>query len=301
MLRNGRIAAMDRIASMIKSDFPHIRAACIMQHGKALLREFFNGRQSIELNPVGCVFKSFVSALVGIALYEKRIQSPEQRVIVFYPQVNAADIDPYFSLLTLEHTLTKTSGLIWPGPGEKLPGSMREVWKLKFRDRPGEKFEYKPDPQITVYLLEDLYGEDIVKIAEGKLFEPLGITQWAWDRSNIEGMRISLDGLERFAELYLSKGVYHGKRFFSEAFYQSSIRPYSMGGFPEEKPYGYSWWLDAYQGAAFFCACGFGGQHVCILPSLDAVIVLLSEMDRPHGENRAVIRNAVTLLRNDAS
>ncbi len=291
---------MDHIASMIRSDFSHIRAVCIIQHGKTLLNEFFNGHQIGELYPVGCVFKSIVSALIGIALYEKKIWSLEQRVIDFYPHAKEADIDPYLSLLTLEHALTKTSGLIWPGPGGKPPDGMREVWKMKFKDRPGERFEYKPDPQIAVYLLEDLYGKDIVKIAEEKLFDPLKITQWAWERINIEGMRISLDGLVRFAELYLNKGMYNGKRFFSEAFYRNSIQPYSMGGFPEEKPYGYSWWLDEYQGAAYFCACGFGGQQVCILPSLDAIIILLSDMERPHRENNAVIRNVVTLLRADA-
>ena len=55
-------------------------------------------------------------------------------------------------------------------------------------------------------------------------------------------------------------------------------------------------YYNNYQGFEYFSACGFGGQRLCIIPSLEVPIVLISEMDRPHPENNAIIRNVVSLL-----
>ncbi len=149
-----------------------------------------------------------------------------------------------------------------------------------------------------IYLLEDLYDKNIVTIADEKLFQPLEIRKWEWDRNDIENMRISVDDLDTFGELYLNKGRYMGKVFFTEEFYIDSVRPYSIGGFPEGKPYGYYWWIDKYQEVEYFSACGFGGQKLCIIPCLDTSITILSKMDRPHPENNAIIRNVISCLIN---
>jgi len=287
---------MNSISTMIREDFTHVNAISIKQHGKTLLKEFYNGHKSVETYYIGCIFKSFISALVGIAIKEEKIQSLEEKLINYYQEINLKDIDKSFPLLTLQEVMTKTSGIIWPGIGEELPQSMHEVWRLKFKNIPGENFEYKPDPQIIIYLLEDLYEKDIISIANENLFKPLGISKWEWTRDDIEGMSISVDDLEIFGQLYLNKGMYKGKCFFTEEFYKNSIYPYSSGGFPEGKPYGYYWWIDKYHGIEYFSACGFGGQKLCIIPSIEASIVIISEMDRPHLENNVIIRNIFSLL-----
>lgn len=289
---------MNSVSSMIKENFPHVNAISIRQHGESLFNENFNGHKSSDMHNVGCIFKSFISALVGIALKENKIQCLEQKLVDYYPEIKTKDKDRFFSLLTLQNVMTKKSGLIWPGRGEKLPSSMHEVLKLKFKDIPGENFEYKPDPQIMIYLLEDLYETNIISIANERLFKPLGISKWEWLREDIEGMRISVDGLDIFGELYLNKGIYKGKCYFTEEFYKNSIQSYSLGGFPEGKPYGYYWWIDRYQGFEYFSACGFGGQRLSIIPSLNVSITIISEMDRPHPENNAIIRNVVSLFNN---
>ena len=288
---------MINIISMIREDFPHVNAISINQHGKPLLKEYFNGFNNNDIFKIGCIFKSIVSAMVGIALQDNKIQSLDQKILNYYPEIVLSDIDKNFTLLTLKHVMTKTSGINWPFVGEKIPSDMHEVFKLKFKDIPGENFEYKPDPQIMIYLIEDLYGKNIVNIMDEKLFKPLGINNWEWNRDDIESIKISVDDLTIFGQLYLKKGNYMGKYYFSEAFYLDSIFPYSLGGFPEGKPYGYYWWIDKYQVFEYYCACGFGGQKLCIIPSLDASIIIISKMDKPHPENNAIIRNAISLLK----
>jgi hypothetical protein len=295
-MRNYEVIKMNNIISMIKEDFPHVNAISISQHGECLLKEYFNGYESGVIFKVGCIFKNFVSALVGIAIQEKKIESLEQKLVDYYPMIRLNDIDNYFTILTLKHVMTKTSGISWPRFGDKLPQNMQEVFKLKFKDIPGDIFDYKPDPQIMIYLLEDLYGNNIVNIADEKLFKPLGIKKWEWNRDDIENMRISVDDLDIFGELYLKKGIYMEKCLFTEEFYLDSIQPYSLGGFPEGKPYGYYWWIDKYQGMEYYGACGFGGQKLCIVPFFDTSITIISKMDKPHPENNAIIRNIISML-----
>lgn len=151
---------MINILSMIKEDFPHVNAININQYGKPLFKEYFNGFNSNDIFKVGCIFKCFVSAMVGIALHDNKIQSLDQKILDYYPAIGLSDIDKNFTLLTLKHVMTKTSGINWPFIGEKLPSDMHEVFELEFKDIPGEIFEYKPDPQIMIYLLEDLYSQN---------------------------------------------------------------------------------------------------------------------------------------------
>lgn len=289
---------MNDLLSMLKEDFTHVNAISIRQHGKSLLNEYFNGYKNSDIFKVGCIFKNFISALVGIAIQENKIQSLDQKLIEYYPWIRLNDIDANFDLLRLKHVMTKTSGIDWPHRGEQLPKDIRAVFDLKFKNIPGMNFEYKPDPQIMIYLMEDIYHKDIIHLMDDKLFRPLGIKEWEWDRDNIENLRISVNDLDKLGEFYLKKGIFLGKSFFAEDFYFDSMKPYTLGGFPEGKPYGYYWWIDNYEEVDYYCACGFGGQKVCVIPSFDTSITIISEMDKPHPENNAIIRNILTSLAN---
>lgn len=64
---------------------------------------------------------------------------------------------------------------------------------------------------------------------------------------------------------------------------------YSYGGFPECNPYGLGWWLGEHEKIPYYYAAGFGGQLLAIIPQRNTVISILSDMDRPHPENKEVI------------
>jgi len=52
---------MNSISTMIQEDFTHVNVINIKQHGKILLKEFFNGHKSVEKYYIGYIFKSFIS------------------------------------------------------------------------------------------------------------------------------------------------------------------------------------------------------------------------------------------------
>ena len=108
-------------------------------------------------------------------------------------------------------------------------------------------------------------------------------------------MKVSAPMLNELGQLFLNKGVINGKRLFFEEYYEQSICEYSCGGFPECTPYGLGWWIGKDLKIPYFFASGFGGQYLVIIPQKKMVISILSDMDRPHLENKTVIEKALQL------
>ena len=73
---------------------------------------------------------------------------------------------------------------------------MDELIQLKFEREPGSSFKYKPDPQIVVYLLEQVYDMEITKLFETKILTHFKNTSYQWNRENIEGMQVSIQLLD---------------------------------------------------------------------------------------------------------
>src|SRR5258708_15839887 len=88
----------------------------------------------------------------------------------------------------------------------------------------------------------------------------------------------------RFGLLYLGDGVFNGERLLPEGLVKSTTTPAPAA--PKGK-YGYMFWLNAgtngdagdrtypHAPADLFCAAGFQGQNVFIIPSRQLVVVRL--------------------------
>lgn len=274
---------------MKEYEYPHIKAIQITRNKKIVFEQLREDIDENTLFPVGCIFKSFLATLVGIAIYEGKIESIEDSVLDYFPHDDVIELNWY--KLKIKHALSKTTGLIWPGPCEPMPKDIKEVMQLRFENEPGISFQYKPDPQIIVYLLEEVYGMEITKLFEEKLLSHFANRTYRWNRDNIENMRVSVDLLNDFGQLMLNKGAVGEKRLFSEEFFEQSVTGDSDGGFPECTPYGLGWWIDEIAGVECFYAAGFGGQYLTVIPEKEMVIIILSDMDRPHPENKKIIES----------
>ncbi len=274
-------------------NFSNLKAVHIIKNGQLLLEHTKEAASDTQLFSVGCIFKSFLSALVGIAIYEGKIGSIEDCVIDYFSHEEIYDINWY--KLKIKHALSKTTGIVWPGPQKPIPANMNEVMQLQFLSEPGASFQYKPDPQIIVYLLEEVYGIEIVKLFEQKLLTHFKNTNYTWAREDIQGMKCSISLLDKLGQLFLNKGIINEKRLFSEKYYEQSICEYSSGGFPEGSPYGLGWWTGTFSNIPYFYASGFGGQYLIIIPQQGITISILSHMDRPHPENKDIIELALQL------
>ena len=129
---------------------------------------------------------------------------------------------------------------------------------------------------------------DIVRLFETRLLLHFRHTGYAWNSDDIENMRLGIGVLDELGQLMLHKGAINGTELFSPAYYRQCIRAYSAGGSPEHSPYGLGWWID--EGGRYVYAAGFGGQILLISPENKLSVAILSDMDRPHLENRELVQ-----------
>ena len=273
------------------SEWRHIKAVHVLKANSLIYSEM--GQYNVNtLFPVGCIFKTFLSALVGIAIKQGVINSVDDKVTDYWKPEGL--IDQRWKLLTIGHVLSKTTGLHWPGPGEELPCNMMEVYRMKFDSNPGDTFAYKPDPQIIIYLLEYVYQKDIVELMNENLIRRIGNYGWNWESGKPEEMQLSIELMDNFGKLYLHCGNMGNTDLFNKNFYEVSMKAHTNGGFPECLPYGYGWWIGKFKDIDYYMASGFGGQIIGIIPGKDLVVTILSEMDRPHPENKEIKKKIIS-------
>lgn len=63
--------------------------------------------------------------MVGIAIYEGKVQSIEDDVIEYFPRIQQYESE--WSKLKIKHVLSKMTGIIWPGPTERLPENKKLI------------------------------------------------------------------------------------------------------------------------------------------------------------------------------
>lgn len=69
------VTAMKNIGEMLNlENFPHVKKVCMIKNGQMIFEHTRENEKGTPLFSVGCIFKSFLSVLVGIALYEGKIR-----------------------------------------------------------------------------------------------------------------------------------------------------------------------------------------------------------------------------------
>lgn len=232
--------------------------------------------------------KSITSILIGCALDDKLIQSVDEPITNYIPELKKND----FEKVRISHLLQMTSGLDF-NEGYYNPfgevatfyygTNLRQaIRKLKLKREPGEKFEYvSGNSQLLGLVLERaLKTKTVSKYLEEKLWQPLQMeydASWSLDRKK--------DGLEKtfccinarardyakIGRLYLNQGNWNGEQIVSRTWVQASTHPSNTGG--SAAYYQYQWWLPSKTGD--FLAQGILGQYIYVNPAKNLVIVRL--------------------------
>ncbi|HIH87582.1 TPA: serine hydrolase, partial [Candidatus Bathyarchaeota archaeon] len=123
-------------------------------------------------------------------------------------------------------------------------------------------------------------GVSTLRFAEENLFEPLGITRYAWSEdgagTTIGGFDLQLSprDMAKFGYLYLHDGEWDGKQIVSQQWVEKSTstltKPYATLG------YGYQWWTTPSQN--MYSCRGLYNQMIYVLPDQDIVIAITGDM-----------------------
>lgn len=248
------------------------------------------------------VAKSFVSALVGIALAEGHIGSLSDAISDYVPVAPGSAYDG----VSVKHVLQMSSGARWnedyndPSSdvfrlGATMAGAMSLddfVATMVAEARPGTVCRYNSgDTQALGALLIRATGRSLADYMQEKLCEPLGFeddSYWLVDPTGREmafgGLNVTARDFAKLGELYRRGGLWNGHQIVSQDWVKASVRadaPHLQPGkpiladHPLDLGYGYQWWLP--EGArGEFSAMGIYNQLVYVDPSRDVVIVKLS-------------------------
>lgn len=246
--------------------------------------------------------KSFISALVGIAVEEGHIAGIDEPVSAYVPVEKGSAYDG----VSIKNVLQMSSGARWNedyhdsasdvfrliaalGTG----GSLDEFVATMAPDiEPGTLCRYNSgDTQALGALLVRATGRSITDYMQEKLYEPIGMTSpghWLVDSKGMEvafaGLALTARDYARLGELYRNGGRWHGQQIVPDSWARDSVRPDAdhlqfgapiVGTHRFPFGYGYQWWLPP--GAdGEFAAIGVYNQFIYVDPNSRSVIVKLS-------------------------
>lgn len=265
----------------------------IVRHGELVYEKYFFSFNKPERRvPIYSITKSFLSALVGIAIDQGQLDSLDHKVIEYFPEYFYSDTDPRMSQVTLRDLLTMSAGFVWLEDGEiedrwAESGNLVEASiNLKLQDTPGTGFTYSSaNTQLLSASLTEIIDEPLRDYAQRNLFSPLGIqpTDWSWGVDDHGyylggwGMNLRPRDVARVGYLYLNDGYWDGKQVISKEWVRQSTSA-QINAFAGAD-YGYLWWVHPGEDPSIFEAIGYGGQSLYIVPSLDLVVVVTGNVD----------------------
>ncbi len=245
--------------------------------------------------------KSFTSTAVGFAVSEGKL-SVEDPVISFFPKDLPATVSENLAALRVKHLLSMSVG---HAQDSTLGIVLQDNWVKAFlacpvANKPGSTFLYDSGASYMLSaIVQKVTGHTVFDYLTPRLFAPLDIRGATWGTSpqGINpggwGLNIQTEGLAKFGQLYLQKGVWQGKQILPAAWIEEATSK-KIQQQPESpdidhlkktsdwhQGYCYQFWRarhNAFRGDGAF------GQYTIVLPEKDAVIAITSETVNMQGE-----------------
>jgi CubicO group peptidase (beta-lactamase class C family) len=272
------------------AQLPKLRSLLIAVDGRIVGERYYHGATRARTANVKSVSKSIISALVGIAIAEGKLEGTGQTIGEFFPRELRDSAQAEKRDITLVDLLSMRAGLestSFDGYGRWVtsPNWVRAALTRPIvADRGGPMIYSTGNTHLLSAVLTKATGMSTWAYARRKLGVPLGIEipPWPRDPQGIyfggNDMRLTPRAMLAIGELYRNRGRV-GRRQVVPAWWVDSsfvVRAYSpFNG----HGYGWGWWSrDAGEYRVHF-AWGYGGQFIFIVPALRATVVMTSDAE----------------------
>lgn len=255
----------------------------VIKNDTIVVEQYFSGADKATLFTSFSVAKSYISALVGIAVAEGHIGSIDDSITT-YLQFDRAG----FEKITIRHLLNMESGIRFRenyyNPfaeiGRYYYGKhlRRYVPGLKIEKEAGTEFEYRSINTLLLgMIVEKATGIPLQQYFQEKLWTPLGTEQNGSLNTDSEkggqvkcftGVNACARDFARFGRLYLHRGNWNGKQLIPESWILETISPIIKERRSEY--YHFQWRTDNHGN---FWAQGLLGQFIFVNPTTNVIIV----------------------------
>jgi len=287
----------------------YTNALLVIKDGRIVHEHYANNMRADTRHMGWSMTKSIVSILIGIAHENGLIQSIDDRIDAYLPELSGGA----YAGVSIRQVLQMRSGVDYeerydfenPGVAAKNHEQALVQNIVRFADAartinrahpPGEVFAYKTiDTAVLGWLLERVTGTTVSAYLAQHVWERLGMERDGYfildgppgigREFTGAGFNATLRDYGRLGLLMLGKGEANGQRVVSEHWVNASTTataaeegaPGTVGG------YGYQWWTVT--GSDAYSAIGLQGQYLYIDPATRTVVVKLSYF--PPGEREA--------------
>ena len=282
----------------------YTNALLIMKDGRILYETYRNNTTERTRFIAFSMTKSITSLLIGIALQEHRIQSIDDPITQYLPELRSGG----YNGVTIRQILQMRSGVDYEerydfgNPGvaarnhehalvENVARFADPARTIKRKNPPGSVWEYKTlDTAVLGWLLERVSGgSTVAAYTAQRLWEPLGTEAdgfYIMDgppglgrEFSGAGFNATLRDFARIGQMVLNGGEANGHRIVPSQWLTESTHPTGGSG----PGYGYQWWMGPRPGS--FQAIGLQGQYIYIDPASRTIVVKLSYF--PPGDTQA--------------
>ena len=276
----------------------------VLHNGNLLYENYWNNNSANSKHIAFSVTKSFVSALVGIALDEGLIDNIEDPITKYLPDFKGTGYEG----VRIKDILQMSSGVDFNedyadpksdinrfGRATARGSSFRDFAKSLERGRePGTYHHYVSiDTQVLGFLLAEVTGMPLKEYLYKKIWNKIGMEDDAFFIVDNNGVEMALGGLNatlrdyaKFGELYLNRGKWNGEQVVPASWVDASHTtdgPHLKPGESElsSSPWGYGlqWWVPGFPDTDY-TASGVYNQYIYIDPLTNVVIAKTSSNHR---------------------
>lgn len=293
--------------------YTEVHSVLIVKDDKLVFEEYWPGHDFGLTNPQNhgayvqfdrkrrhnthSVTKSITSALVGIAIQRASIHSVSDSIFAYLPHHQSLK-NQGKEKITIEHALKMASGLEWNEWDVATTSSQNDLMQFNrstdpihyllsksLATEPGTSFYYNGGTvDLLGVIIANAEQTSLPTFSKNTLFEPLGITNYAWQTLSPSGITcahgdiyITPRDMAKFGYLFLKNGLWNGVQIVPSDWVQQSTRNHISPGVSWADGYGYLWWIKTYRSGGVeynaFRADGWGGQQIIVFPGLRMVVV----------------------------
>jgi len=242
------------------------------------------------------VTKSFTSTAVGIAITEGYF-SLNDSLLKFFEEDIPKDVSQNHldnldkvtvkRLLTMsvkDYTFDKPTCSNW----------LKHILSIPLPNIDHVLFEYSNlSSYLSGVIVEKTTNKNMMDYLQPRLFSPLGIENVECEYSpegyfyGASGMKLTINELSRFGQLYVQEGFYNGKQLLTQKWVNSATKKQIE---TREGGYGYYFWRHQVHS---YRASGMRGQVCIIIPQKNTVIAVMSDLGTDTEEMRQCIWNTI--------
>jgi len=271
----------------------------VLSGNKKIYENYWHGNTKDSKHISWSVAKSFLSAMIGIAVNDGLININEP-ITKYLPEFNGTGYEG----VRVKDILQMSSGVRFNedygdynsdinrfGRAISMGTSMKEfALTLTNEKTPGTFNHYVSiDTQMLAMLLQEVTQTSVTDYLQEKIWNPLGMESDAYYLIDNTGMEVALGGLNatlrdyaKFGLLYLQRGNWEGEQVVPASWVDASYYPDSPHLQPGENPYsssswgyGYQWWVPGFPDTDY-TAAGVYNQYIYIDPVTNVVVAKTS-------------------------